>query len=803
MLLYERGQFFKSHQDSEKAGGMIGTLVVTLPSSFRGGEMTVEQHGEVMAFRGSRSDLQLVAFYADCRHEVQRVTSGSRVVLTYNLLTEGVATAMPPQVEAPALDALTGALQRHFETPLAGRFGGEAASPDRLVYLLDHEYTARGLRWHLLKGADAARASALRTAAGRLDCEVFLAQADVHETWQCESDPDDWYPSRSRSWRDSWDDFDDDDPGDGGGDDVDAILTDLIDSDIELRNWVASGSKKPAAISSAVRDEELCYTRPSADMSPFQSEHTGFMGNWGNTLDRWYHRAAIVMWPRERTFVIRARASASWALNEVVLTLQRGDQEDARRKVESLLPFWSHTARFTPEPIIHDALRAAAGVADPILASRLLSSLSLETVDPEAASLFEPLLRQFGLQWSEDVLSALAVAQGEAHRKWLAMLPRICEELAEAGEAGWSLARWLAVRQWEWIEGELRKSGRRSVTVPCERGAERAPSATAERPADHACHRRIRRAGIDRPATRRDAHGTPNGLSHDAPPRGIERRRGPPPRARPSSRALCGIAHRAAERTAAGARRLVHPRGARLSLRPMHEAPCVPDRARTRRPGVAARERAPHARPSDDRTARTAARSSHAPDRPPVHARAHEAGRPLRAGRGAAEAVDGGSRVGGGRATARCSEVATRMMSSRLPARRALTRSRGRSAPDRRTAFASCTASDPAVVRAAQCRRACATVPTPAAFPRRHRHLHHAVEPPAEDAVGSVDVREPERCVISGRRPDRRMRRTGSPSAGVDAEAGRACRLDAGRARRFRTSAASRAPRSPHRPRRR
>jgi predicted 2-oxoglutarate/Fe(II)-dependent dioxygenase YbiX len=191
MLLYERGQFFKSHQDSEKADGMIGTLVITLPSSFRGGEMTVEQHGEVMAFRGSRSDVQLVAFYADRRHEVRPVTAGARVVLTYNLRTEGVAAAMPPQAEPHTIDALAGALQRHFETPRGGRLGGEATPPDRLVYLLDHEYTARGLRWDLLKGADAPRASALRTAAGRLDCEVFLAQADVHETWQCESDPDD------------------------------------------------------------------------------------------------------------------------------------------------------------------------------------------------------------------------------------------------------------------------------------------------------------------------------------------------------------------------------------------------------------------------------------------------------------------------------------------------------------------------------------------------------------------------------------------------------------------------------------
>ena len=37
MLVYARGQFFAPHQDSEKTDAMIGTLVVTLPSTARGG----------------------------------------------------------------------------------------------------------------------------------------------------------------------------------------------------------------------------------------------------------------------------------------------------------------------------------------------------------------------------------------------------------------------------------------------------------------------------------------------------------------------------------------------------------------------------------------------------------------------------------------------------------------------------------------------------------------------------------------------------------------------------------------------
>ena len=60
--------------------------------------------------------------------------------------------------------------------------------PDRLVYLLDHEYTRRGLQWNRLKNADAQRAAALQEVARELDCEIFLALADVHETWSCEDE---------------------------------------------------------------------------------------------------------------------------------------------------------------------------------------------------------------------------------------------------------------------------------------------------------------------------------------------------------------------------------------------------------------------------------------------------------------------------------------------------------------------------------------------------------------------------------------------------------------------------------------
>jgi len=57
LLVYEPNQFFRIHQDSEKDNSMIGTLVVTLPSSYTGGELMVGHNEEWKAYRGSKTAL--------------------------------------------------------------------------------------------------------------------------------------------------------------------------------------------------------------------------------------------------------------------------------------------------------------------------------------------------------------------------------------------------------------------------------------------------------------------------------------------------------------------------------------------------------------------------------------------------------------------------------------------------------------------------------------------------------------------------------------------------------------------------
>ena len=82
LLVYAPGQFFVTHQDSEKADDMIGTLVVSLPSKFTGGSFVIEHHDEKRRVGGSDTKLTLIAFYADCRHEVRPIKQGHRIPTT-------------------------------------------------------------------------------------------------------------------------------------------------------------------------------------------------------------------------------------------------------------------------------------------------------------------------------------------------------------------------------------------------------------------------------------------------------------------------------------------------------------------------------------------------------------------------------------------------------------------------------------------------------------------------------------------------------------------------------------------------
>jgi hypothetical protein len=388
MLVYGKGQYFLPHQDSEKDDAMVGTLVVSLPSAHTGGELVIDHAGQSNAYRASKEELTFVAFYADCRHQVTPVRSGYRVTLTFNLLA---AAQAPVPEEGPATE-LVHCLTEHFTTPATRRYGSrDLGPPTRLVFLLDYEYTQRGLSWRRLKGADRQRADLLRAAAERAGCEPVLALAEVKETW-------DALPFGDDPWDHDY--YEDDD--DRAEDPTDFQLNDLIDDEITLGWWTGPDGTGGEPISLHVPDYEVCATTPSVDLTPYQSEYEGYMGNYGNTLDRWYRRAALVVWPRDRAFAARAEAGSQWALHQLRDRIVAGDLDGARAAADSLAPFWKRVG--TQAGLLGAALEVAAGLDSAGTAAMLLEPFRIETVPQDHAGGLAAAAGRYGDEWTRSVV---------------------------------------------------------------------------------------------------------------------------------------------------------------------------------------------------------------------------------------------------------------------------------------------------------------------------------------------------------------------------------------------------------------
>ncbi len=445
MLVYGKGQFFLPHQDSEKHEDMVASLVVMLPSVHTGGELVVDDAGHEQTYRGSRDDLVLVAFYADRRHEVRPVRSGYRVTLTFNLLLSSPSATS----DAGPVTQASSYLTQHFTTGVESRYGGrDLGEPTRLGFLLDHEYTQGALAAGRFKGADAKRVQTLRAAAAQAGYHSVLALAEIQETWDVLPAEDSWH----RRWDDDVDDESDYDDYDDYDDD-DFELNSLIDDEITLGWWVGPDDSSAETIRLPLADHEVCAVTPTESLTPYETEYEGYMGNYGNTLDRWYRRAAVVVWPQEKSFAVRAEAGSAWALRTLLERIDAGDLDGARGDAASLEPFWHHV----DPALLAPALQVAAGLRDTTTAGVVVAPFRMEMLTAEHAPLLAALAGEYGDPWLLDLIGSWESSNRFAEPDritWVTeALPPLCQALREHG-AG-PIADGCADRVWRWLSSRI------------------------------------------------------------------------------------------------------------------------------------------------------------------------------------------------------------------------------------------------------------------------------------------------------------------------------------------------------------
>lgn len=417
LLVYEKGGFFLPHRDGEKLDRMVATLVIVLPSAHEGGELILSHDGwqYEIPFPGAASgyELSYAAFYADCQHEVRPLQSGYRLCLTYN-----VTLAKPRSkkgIKAPSYGTTTASIGRLLEK---WRNNGDR---QRLAVILDHRYTQDNLSMDTLKGTDRARAEVLFEAAEQADCVAHLALITLWQNGEALGGYDD-YAYRGRYRRYDWSDLEDEDEFEETGDDYE--MGELYDYSLSADHWSDSQGKKVHLGAIPLDDEDIVSKTPLNDGAPDDEEYEGFTGNAGMTLERWYRRAAIVIWPRDKHFAVLCAAGTDAAiggLQSLVNRLKRMSTAKRERQRQECLAFaaeiidsWqaSHSASWDETNTLDRSVfvQLLQELDDPDLVRRFLSQVMVADGGIRLDRSFGRFARQHGWESFEFALTSVIKA---------------------------------------------------------------------------------------------------------------------------------------------------------------------------------------------------------------------------------------------------------------------------------------------------------------------------------------------------------------------------------------------------------
>lgn len=280
LLIYEEGDFFLSHKDSEKEPGMFGTLILGLPSTHTGGELIIRFDGkETIIDFSSAGNYQIpyVAFFADCDHEIKPITSGYRVALVYNLLQSAGSQKINRSKTSAHVDEMAMLLESMTNT----------ITDKPKAILLEHQYTPANFSLNSLKHHDRPRAELLLEAAQKANYFAALGLVTHYQMGDLEGGDFEYdYDYRSRYRRNHSTDL------------SKGTMGEIYDEYTTIDTWVTEDMPTLGDISIEAKD--LLTNFEIGQGLPIEEDEEGFTGNAGMTKEYWYHYGAVILWPKSK-----------------------------------------------------------------------------------------------------------------------------------------------------------------------------------------------------------------------------------------------------------------------------------------------------------------------------------------------------------------------------------------------------------------------------------------------------------------------------------------------------------------------
>jgi predicted 2-oxoglutarate/Fe(II)-dependent dioxygenase YbiX len=421
LLVYDKGSFFVSHRDTEKAPGMFATLVVALPSNSDGGELVVRHNDREVRLdlqSDEPSEVAFAAFYADCVHEVLPVKSGCRATLVLNLMRVGKGAVPEPPNYATETEKVASLLSawakaKTGERDSPGQSGNEtdddgSGLPVKLVYPLEHAYTPAELTFDGMKGGDAAIARLLATAAPHAGCDLHLALLTVYESGSAEyTGRENWHYRRGQR--------------DAGKPEArhEFEVVDVFDGSKSLSEWRRPDGVPTTLGKLPIKDDEVSPGDALDDMDPDEEHFHEATGNEGASFERTYARAALVIWPSDRILAVLNQAGLEATLpylEELLRNWQAAGPKKRQFHQKQAADLAGLMIATWPERSWH-----GRGRTEPSELGRMLGLLARLGDTSLAESMLDKLMRQGGHDKADNpaVLEALSLFADDHSADWL------------------------------------------------------------------------------------------------------------------------------------------------------------------------------------------------------------------------------------------------------------------------------------------------------------------------------------------------------------------------------------------------
>ncbi|KAK0649652.1 hypothetical protein B0T16DRAFT_457045 [Cercophora newfieldiana] len=312
LLIYQKGNSFALHDDTQARPDVIGTLAISLPSPHRGGALAVKHGGVVKTFGrspwGPRASNQatdmaeIVFWYSDASCEANFVTEGFKFLLVYKIVMPLGSPRPSAALARAGARPLRHAVRRYLEY----HNRGAEETPDHLYYYLDENYDDEELSLQGLKGVDRLVVEALANITAELELDAFFTILEKEERGMTkrESEPES-LPSEDE------DEDEDEEPEEPEERDW-HYFDDVIDSSMDVK---VLGDLDGNSFNSSFSVDEgyLLDTMVHDSWDPFENSESGETDYTPWSRHRPYDDPQAIHWHRQAAIALVPRGAASAA----------------------------------------------------------------------------------------------------------------------------------------------------------------------------------------------------------------------------------------------------------------------------------------------------------------------------------------------------------------------------------------------------------------------------------------------------------------------------------------------------------